>query len=94
MGSDEPLNCWAEGAVALFCEEGEVMKLLTGLVFVALAFALSGCGAVPGYSASERYAQIQRNNVYQSEQAGDDLDHILLLRPSNQESIWNVYHRD
>ncbi|HEX4055183.1 MAG TPA: hypothetical protein VHX86_13045 [Tepidisphaeraceae bacterium] len=71
------------------------MKLLTGLVLAASAVALFGCAAnVPGYSASERFAQIHRNNVYQSEEASDDLDHILLLRPSNQESVWNVYHRD
>lgn len=71
------------------------MKLLTGLVLVASAVVMSGCSAnVPGYSAEERFAQINRNTVYQSEQASDDLDHILLLRPSNQASIWNVYHRD
>jgi len=70
------------------------MKLLPSLLLVASVVAVAGCTTdTPGYSAKERFAQIHRNTVYQSEAANDDIDHILLLRPSNQETIWNVYHR-
>jgi hypothetical protein len=70
------------------------MKLLPSLFLVASAIVLAGCTTnTPAYSGKERFAQINRNNVYQSEAANDDIDHILLLRPSNQETIWNVYHR-
>ena len=70
------------------------MKALFAFLFVASVAMLSGCTAsTPAYSAGERFAQINRNNVLQSEQINDDIDYLLLLRPSNQESIWNVYHR-
>lgn len=71
------------------------MKLLSGLLLVAsVMFFVGGCtGETPAYSAKERFAQINRNQVYQSEALNDDVDMILLLRPSNQETIWNVYHR-
>jgi hypothetical protein len=71
------------------------MRLLISLGFVAAAMALAGCtAATPAYSASERFAQIHRNDVFQAEVANDDIDHFLESRPSNQLSIWNVYHRD
>jgi hypothetical protein len=71
------------------------MKFLTGLVLAVAAFALAGCVSnTPAYSGQERFAQIHRNHVYQSEAMSDDIDNILLLRPSNQESVWNIYHRD
>lgn len=70
------------------------MKLLSVLLLVGSAIALTGCTLdTPAYSAKERFAQINRNTAYQSAQFNDDLDHILMIRPSNQESIWNVYHR-
>ena len=47
----------------------------------------------PAYSAKERFAQINRNTAYQSTALSDDMDWIMLSRPSNQETIWNVYHR-
>jgi hypothetical protein len=77
-----------------FCEEGEVMKLLSVLLLVGLAIALTGCTLdTPAYSAKERFAQINRNVAYQSAAINDDLDYIVLFRPSNQETVWNVYHR-
>jgi hypothetical protein len=77
-----------------FCEEGEVMKLLSGLLLVASALLVAGCTTdTPAYSSRERFAQIRRNDVYQFEMANDDIDNFLLLRPSNQETIWNVWHR-
>ena len=70
------------------------MKLLSGLLLVASAMFVAGCTTdTPAYSAKERFAQIRRNDVYQFEMANDDIDHFLMLRPSNQETIWNVYHR-
>ncbi len=70
------------------------MKLLPVLLFAASAIVLTGCTMnTPAYSAKERFAQISRNTAYQAEQGSDDLDYILLSRPSNQETVWNVYHR-
>lgn len=70
------------------------MKLFIALSFVASMAVLNGCTAsTPAYSAGERFAQIHRNDVFQAEAANDDIDNLLLLRPSNQETIWNVYHR-
>jgi hypothetical protein len=78
---------------AKFCEEA-VMKFLSGLLLVASAIFVGGCTMdTPAYSAKERFAQIHRNDVYQLEAANDDVDWFLLSRPSNQETIWNVYHR-
>jgi lipoprotein NlpI len=71
------------------------MKLLSCFVLVAAALILAGCSSnTPAYSSQERLAQIHRNDVLQSEQMNDDIDNDLLMnRPSNQESVWNVYHR-
>ena len=70
------------------------MKLLSGLLLVASAIFVAGCTSdTPAYSAKERFAQIHRNDVYQFEAANDDIDWFLQSRPSNQETIWNVYHR-
>jgi hypothetical protein len=71
------------------------MKFLTCLLFVGSAALLGGCtAATPALSPGERYAQINRNIIYQNETGNDDLDHMLMLRPSNQLTVWNVYHRD
>jgi hypothetical protein len=70
------------------------MKLLTGLSLLAAVIALAGCSSnTPAYSAKERFAQIHRNYTFESEAMNDDIDNVMLFRPSNQESIWNVYHR-
>jgi hypothetical protein len=71
------------------------MKLLSGLLLVAsVTIFIGGCtGETPAYSAKERFAQINRNGVFQAEAMNDDVDWFLLTRPSNQETIWNVYHR-
>ena len=71
------------------------MKLFTGLVLLVAAGALAGCSAnTPAYSAKERFAQIHRNYTFEAEAINDDVDNVMLFRPSNQESIWNVYLRD
>jgi hypothetical protein len=70
------------------------MKALIAFLFVASMAVIGGCTvATPAYSPGERFAQIHRNDLLQAEQGNDDIDYLLLLRPSNQESIWNVYHR-
>jgi hypothetical protein len=70
------------------------MKLLSGLLLVASVIFVGGCTSdTPAYSAKERFAQIDRNRTYALEAANDDLDWFFLTRPSNQETIWNVYHR-
>jgi lipoprotein NlpI len=71
------------------------MKFFTGLSSLVAAIALAGCSAnTPAYSAKERFAQMHRNNTFEAEAINDDIDNIMLFRPSNQGSIWNVYHRD
>jgi hypothetical protein len=72
------------------------MKFFTCSLFVGMAAVLAGCTAdTPGYSSKERFAQIHRNDIYEAEQLNDDIDrHLTMDRPSNQETYWNVYHRD
>ena len=70
------------------------MKLFACLILVAMAGLLSACQDTPAYSAKERSAQIDRNIDMSQKMMNDDIDHFLLLRPSDGLSIWNVYHRD
>jgi len=59
------------------------MKLLPSLFLVASAIVLAGCTTQnPAYSGKERFAQINRNNIYQAEAENDDIDHLLMLRPA------------
>jgi hypothetical protein len=64
-----------------------LMGLMTGSLF--LIGLSSGCGT-PGYTPAERDARIGRNWSYEGGQAIDDVDHILLLRPSSTMTYWNV----
>ncbi len=61
-----------------------MIGLLAGSLFL-----IAGCGT-PGYSAQERNQQISRNWGYEWDQASDDLDHLLLLRPASHLTMWNV----
>jgi hypothetical protein len=61
---------------------------LIGLTLGSMLLA-TGCGT-PGYSAVERNQQISRNWNYEFAQIGDDVDHLLLLRPASHLTIWNV----
>jgi hypothetical protein len=73
------------------------MKRLAFVMLVAMTgmTCVSGCTLdTPAYSAKERFQQIGRNMYFDGEAFNDDVDHALLLRPSNQNTIWNVYHRD
>lgn len=65
------------------------MKLLALLFVLSGMLSLTACGT-PGYSAQERNQQIARNWDYEWHQASDDVDHLLLLRPSSKLTIWNV----
>lgn len=70
------------------------MKLFSGLLLMSSALLAAGCTQdTPAYSAKERFAQIHRNEVFQAEAMNDDIDWILLTRPTDQLTIWNVYHR-
>jgi hypothetical protein len=70
------------------------MKRLMCLMLLATA-GLGGCTLdTPAYSAKERFAEIDRNIYWQQLQINDDIDDILLLRPSGQLTIWDNYHRD
>ena len=61
-----------------------LITLLGGSLFVT-----TGC-ATAGYSPEERHQQIARNWNYEGEQATDDVDRLLLLRPASRLTIWNV----
>ncbi|HVT90246.1 MAG TPA: hypothetical protein VHD56_15445 [Tepidisphaeraceae bacterium] len=66
------------------------------LALLMLALAASGCarpweiGWDPAYSLDERNRQIARNWDFEGKQIVEDVDHILLLRPAETLSIWNI----
>ena len=49
----------------------------------------TGC-ETPGYSSQERTQRIIRNWGWEYEQLNDDIDSILLLRPADHLSQWNI----
>ena len=57
-------------------------------VLVAGLFG-SGC-ATPAYSAHERWQLISRNWAFEWKQVQDDVDHLLMLRPSSNLTIWHI----
>jgi hypothetical protein len=80
-----------------FTLEGEDMSKISLLSILAIAaFLTTGCarpnelGYSSAYTAKERGDQIARNWDLQGKQVVDDIDHILLLRPASNLSIWNV----
>jgi hypothetical protein len=74
------------------------MKKISLLSLLALAgFAVAGCarpneiGYTPAYTTQERGAQIARNWDLEGKEMQDDIDHdILMDRPANNLTIWNV----
>jgi hypothetical protein len=71
------------------------MKLIVCTVLASMLAGLGGCTlATPAYTAQERFAQIHRNQAFEAASFNDDVDHLLLLRPSSQLSLWNTYHRN
>jgi hypothetical protein len=72
-------------------------SLLAGACLAGAAM-LGGCASLnvsptPGYTESERDAQITRNWTVQWQELADDVDSALLLRPDTMLSGWDVYHR-
>jgi hypothetical protein len=63
-------------------------------ILAAGALAGTGCarpfelGYTPAYSSKERGDQIARNWDIEGKQTQDDIDHMLLLRPAGNLSIW------
>jgi hypothetical protein len=71
------------------------MKIVFTLLLLTGLGLLSGCmNDTPLLSSNERFAQIGRNMYYEQEQLNDDIDTVLLLRPSDTLTGYNVYHRD
>jgi hypothetical protein len=61
---------------------------------VSGAAMMTGCGPTAAYSGDERAQQIGYNMGLGWEYASDDMDNVLLLRPSSTLTQWNVWHRD
>ena len=77
--------------------EGDKMSKFSLLSLLAIAaFLPTGCarpnefGYTPAYTAKERGDQIARNWDLQGKQLVDDVDHVLLLRPASNLTIWDV----
>jgi hypothetical protein len=62
--------------------------VLLAVVSVGAMMAV-GCDS-PGYSGAERVQLIGRNWTWEYEQINDDIDSMLLLRPADHLSQWNV----
>lgn len=63
--------------------------LVFAMILAGLAAGMTGC-ATPGYTTRERGQMITRNWDYEWKQAQDDIDSVLLLRPSSRLTVWNV----
>jgi hypothetical protein len=74
-----------------FNEVGDVMKPFLCLMSL-LFLGLGGCLEPPGYSTKQRFDQIGNAMGYDLQMMNDDVDHVLLLRPSSHLSDWNVVH--
>ena len=76
------------------------MKSLLMLSLVAGALLSTGCakhytldndfGATPAYSSTERYQQIYRAWDYEGKQLMEDIDTVLLLRPTGHLTKWDI----
>ena len=66
------------------------MKSLLALIVLAgMAITMPGCNT-PAYSTRERWQMWGRTARFEWEQAQDDIDNILLLRPPGRMTIWHV----
>ena len=66
------------------------MKSLLALIVLAgMAITMPGCNT-PAYSTRERWQMWERTARFEWEQAQDDIDSILLLRPPGRMTIWHV----
>jgi hypothetical protein len=81
--------------LGLKSEEDVNIKLLICVLAVMSLGMLAACDQeTPAYSASERFNQDSENMHLDQEEFNDDVDHFLLLRPSDSLTWWNVYHRN
>ncbi|MGA3066754.1 MAG: hypothetical protein ABSF29_07905 [Tepidisphaeraceae bacterium] len=67
------------------------MKLLLCLTSLLL-LSLGGCLEPPGYSTKQRFDQIGNSAGYDLQMMNDDVDQVLMLRPSSHLTDWNVIH--
>ena len=71
------------------------IALLLGVVVLGTGCAETRLGkfdplATPAYSGVERSDLIAHSMVTDWQEAQDDFDEVLLLRPSSQNTIWHV----
>lgn len=66
------------------------------VALILLGLTMVGCarpgeiGYDPAYSLEERNRQIARNWDFEGKQLVEDLDHLFLLRPMTNLSVWNL----
>ncbi|MEA2736402.1 MAG: hypothetical protein QOE14_2853 [Humisphaera sp.] len=66
------------------------MKSLFALIVLAgMAITMPGC-STPAYSTRERHQMWGRTTRFEWEQAQDDIDNVLLLRPPSRMTLWAV----
>ena len=67
-----------------------------GFAVAFVSFVLVGCGgfsdplATPVFSTHERFARIQRNFDLEGKMLQDDIDTVLLLRPTSNLTQWHI----
>jgi hypothetical protein len=66
------------------------MKKFALLAMLAGGLMFTGGCETPAYSTQERAALIGRNWGFEYEQINDDVDTLLLLRPSGHLSEWDI----
>lgn len=76
------------------------MKLIALTLLAGGLMGLTGCnhriphqndfGATPGMSSRDRYQEIDSNWAFEGQQFVDDVDSLLLLRPSSRMTMWNT----
>ena len=59
------------------------------LVLGASLFMTTGCMS-PGYDSVENTQRVMNTWGYDYEEAVDDVNHVLMLRPASRSTIWNV----
>jgi hypothetical protein len=79
------------------------MKTLALVTLLGLTLLSTACtgptrlkndfGATPALSSRQRYTAIARNIDWEGQLMMDDIDHVLLLRPASNLTIWVVQDR-
>ena len=69
---------------------------LAGSACVLASLTLVGCGgfsdplATPVFSTQERFSRIQRNFDLEGKMMQDDIDSVLMLRPTSNLTQWHI----